>query len=92
MLDAVAGCWRTVEDAKLCRCDGSGLVLPVRGLDTNDRAQLVNLLGEWNLPPGRTWGLGFDCAPQLRESLVEWAQAQRRSCIVSRRFLAKHSA
>ena len=72
MLDAVADIGNS--RIKICRCDPSGLLLPIRGLDTNDRGQLVNLLNEWNLPPGRTWGLA-STSPRSCESLVKWAEA-----------------
>ncbi|MSR51728.1 MAG: type III pantothenate kinase [Gemmataceae bacterium] len=72
---------------KFCRCYARGLVLPVRGLSTNDPTAWDKLVAEWDLLPlpetergekssrSRIWAVASTHPPR-RTEFISWAEAR----------------
>lgn len=73
MLDAVADIGNS--RIKLCRCDSNGLVLPVRGLQTNDERSRQELVETWGFTPPKVWAVA-STVPAARARFKDWAESR----------------
>lgn len=60
---------------KFCRCDASGLHLPVRGLSADDLAAWNQLVNEWGLASGVEWAVASS-DPGRCDQFARWAAAR----------------
>ena len=60
---------------KLCRCDSSGLILPVRGFSADDLVGCERLAEEWGFTAGRSWAIATT-HPARAEQFADWAASR----------------
>ena len=60
---------------KLCRCDRSGLVLPIRGLPADDLVGCERLAEEWGFAAGHVWAVAAT-HPARAKQFADWAASR----------------